>query len=217
MARTTSSVVGENIDLRIAKSMKTRGSVVAAATELFLSEGYSNTSLDRVASAAGVTKPTVYSHFKSKEGLLEAVIQNFSSRPLQEISGFLQPSDDPRIDLTNFGDYFMARIFEKDAMRFRRLAIAESKTHPNVGAAFYAAGPGMLLTHLAKYFDQQTKAGRLDVSKPKDCAEQFVGMLIGLDLLRTQIGQTLPSPTKRRRRCRETVEVCMAIYGAKSC
>ena len=202
-------------DGRVAKSALTRQRIIASATNLFSNEGYSNTSLDKVSVAAGVTKPTVYSHFKSKKGLLEAVINSISCRPIDELSEFLEPSDDPRSDLIRFGDFFMARIFEKDAMRWRRLAAAESLTHPEVGAAFYEAGPARLLVKLEKYFDLQTREGRLNVPGSANCAEQFVGMLLGLDLLRSQIGKVLPSPAKRKRRCRDAVEIFMSIYGAK--
>ena len=217
MARTKMSAEEETVDLRIAKSTQTRQRIMDAATKLFLADGYSNTSLDKVAAEAGVTKPTVYSHFKCKEGLFDSVIKRFTSSPIEELSGFLEPSEDPRSDLSNFGDFFMARSFEKDALRWKRLAAAESLTHPEVGAAFYQAGPARLLSRLGKYFELQTKAGRLCVSNSKSSAEQFIGMLLGLDLLRSQIGQPLPSAAKRKRRCRNAVEMFMATYGAKSC
>lgn len=217
MPITKMSTEDEAIDLRLAKSTQTRQRILVAATDLFLADGYSNTSLDKVATEAGVTKPTVYSHFKSKAGLFDAVIQRFTSSPIEEISGFLEPSQDPRSDLVKFADFFIVRSFEKDALRWKRLAAAESITHPEVGAAFYEAGPARLLSRLAKYFDMQTKAGRLRVSDSTSAAEQFVGMLLGLDLLRSQIGRPLPPPSKRKRRCRDAVELFMATYGAKSC
>jgi TetR/AcrR family transcriptional repressor of mexJK operon len=204
------------VDLRIAKSAQTRERIIISATELFLGDGYSNTSLDNVASEAGVTKPTVYSHFRSKKGLFDAVIRRFTSSPIKEISEFLEPSEDPRSDLIEFGDFFIVRSFQKDALRWKRLAAAESMTHPEVGEAFYKAGPAQLLSRLAKYFDLQTQAGRLNVVDSASSAEQFIGMLLGLDLLRSQIGQPLPSAAKRKRRCRDAVDLFMSTHGAKS-
>ena len=51
----------------------TTGALVAAARELFATAGYDATSLDAVASEAGVTKGAVYHHFDGKRQLFEAV------------------------------------------------------------------------------------------------------------------------------------------------
>ncbi len=51
----------------------TTTALVAAARELFATHGYDATSLDAVASEAGVTKGAVYHHFDGKRQLFEAV------------------------------------------------------------------------------------------------------------------------------------------------
>jgi AcrR family transcriptional regulator len=47
--------------------------IVAAAVDLFYKQGYSKTTLDQVAQAIHVTKPFIYSHFKSKNDLLAEI------------------------------------------------------------------------------------------------------------------------------------------------
>jgi len=47
--------------------------IVAAAVELFYKQGYTKTTLDQVAEAISVTKPFIYSHFKSKNDLLAEI------------------------------------------------------------------------------------------------------------------------------------------------
>ena len=47
---------------------------MAAAEALFSEHGYAGTSMDEVARRAGVTKPVVYDHFRSKEDLLGACV-----------------------------------------------------------------------------------------------------------------------------------------------
>ena len=53
----------------------TRARVVAAATELFVSNGYSGTTLADIARAAGVAMQSVYSAGRSKADLLQAAVQ----------------------------------------------------------------------------------------------------------------------------------------------
>lgn len=46
-----------------------------AAYVLFRERGYTRVNVDEIAAAAGITKRTLYSHFKSKDALLEAVLE----------------------------------------------------------------------------------------------------------------------------------------------
>jgi len=48
----------------------TRNQIVAAADELFYSQGLHAVSVDAIAEKAGVTKKTFYYHFKSKDDLI---------------------------------------------------------------------------------------------------------------------------------------------------
>lgn len=53
---------------------RTRQAVVSAAAGLFAEQGFAATSLDQVAAAAGVSRPTVFAAFGSKAGLLREVL-----------------------------------------------------------------------------------------------------------------------------------------------
>lgn len=52
-----------------------RDRVLNAATELFCHHGFAATGVDRIASQAGTAKSTLYAHFKSKEKLIDAVLE----------------------------------------------------------------------------------------------------------------------------------------------
>ncbi|OYU88242.1 MAG: TetR family transcriptional regulator [Bradyrhizobiaceae bacterium PARB1] len=53
----------------------TRDRIVAAANKLFYDEGIRSVSVDAVAQKAGVTKRTLYYHFKSKDDLITAYLE----------------------------------------------------------------------------------------------------------------------------------------------
>ena len=48
--------------------------ILDAALKIFAAQGYSGASMDAVAAEAGVTKPTLYSYFPSKESLFQAMM-----------------------------------------------------------------------------------------------------------------------------------------------
>jgi AcrR family transcriptional regulator len=52
-----------------------RDRLLATATELFTTRGYAATSVREIVEGAGVTKPILYHHFGSKEGIFQALIQ----------------------------------------------------------------------------------------------------------------------------------------------
>lgn len=60
---------------------QTRTALLDAADEAFLSGPWEQASLESIARAAGVTKPTLLRHFGSKQGLLEQVL----GRAIQEV------------------------------------------------------------------------------------------------------------------------------------
>lgn len=66
-----------------------RAEIIAAATTLFQSQGYENTSMQDVMDTLGIAKGTIYHYYKSKEDLFEAVIFDIVERVtarMQEIT-----------------------------------------------------------------------------------------------------------------------------------
>ncbi|MBP0446162.1 TetR/AcrR family transcriptional regulator [Roseomonas sp. SSH11] len=53
----------------------TRERIIAAASRLFYAQGVGKVSMDAVAAAAGVTKRTLYYHFRSKDDLAAAYLE----------------------------------------------------------------------------------------------------------------------------------------------
>lgn len=60
------------------KSEATRQRIIDAAYECIWRSGFARTSLDTIALRAGVTKRTLYSYFRSKDDLLEAVLAHYN-------------------------------------------------------------------------------------------------------------------------------------------
>lgn len=65
-----------------AEAAKTRQAVLDAALQVFSARGYSATTLDEVARAAGVTRGAVYWHFANKAELYRALLQMYGDRSL---------------------------------------------------------------------------------------------------------------------------------------
>jgi AcrR family transcriptional regulator len=71
---------------RAESQARTRAHLVATAKEMFLAEGYSVTSLEKVADAAGYSKGAVYSNFRNKDELCLAVLDDIHTEKAIKIA-----------------------------------------------------------------------------------------------------------------------------------
>ena len=58
--------------------------ILAAAAQLFRSQGYASTSMQEIADAIGMSRPAVYYHFKNKEELLGKLVEDVTVRTQRE-------------------------------------------------------------------------------------------------------------------------------------
>lgn len=83
--------------------------LLEVASGLFAELGYEHVSMEDVARAAGVSRPVVYEHHKSKENLYLACVQrartDYDSRV---VAALARPSADPREHLVSLVDAFMS-------------------------------------------------------------------------------------------------------------
>jgi AcrR family transcriptional regulator len=77
---------------------ETRARIIQAALECFSRSGYNQTTMDDVVAASGLSKGTLYWHFKNKEDLLESAIralfeEYFGADPLAHLSDLTTASE----------------------------------------------------------------------------------------------------------------------------
>ena len=69
--------------------------LLRAAADLFAREGFAATSLDSVASAAGVTKGSLYHHFEGKADLFEAVFERQAAEQAERVGAVAARKREP--------------------------------------------------------------------------------------------------------------------------
>ena len=58
------------------EKQKTKQRILDAALELFSTQGFEATSIAQIADAVGVRKASLYSHFDSKQDILDRLIES---------------------------------------------------------------------------------------------------------------------------------------------
>lgn len=72
-----------------------RDQLLDLAEQVFLEKGFPGASMDDVAERAGVTKPVLYDHFGSKDGLLAGVVERLGHLLLESTAAAVAPATSP--------------------------------------------------------------------------------------------------------------------------
>ena len=189
MSKTTAAIASGNKQDPMDKGR----AIVDAAAQVFLKQGYGAASMDAIATEAGVSKQTVYSHFGSKEALFEAIIQGKCAELMPPDSLKWSPGQDHEKLLCLFANRFLTTVLAAPSMSLFRVVIAESVRFPELADVFYRAGPATACDYLAGYLGKLHEAGALSVPEPKESARQFFALLRG-DLYFRRLLNLTPPP-----------------------
>lgn len=161
--------------------------IVQAAIKVFLENGYAGTSMNRVAEEADVIKATIYSHFKDKEELFAAIIEEVTFKRME--------ADTPEFEKQLHSlapDQFVSLLTQKfkiltQSQEYRallRVVIGESERFPEL-ATLYVKTVILKGMELASgYF---AKHDELKLNNPLAtahiCCGSFVAWLIWQEIL----------------------------------
>jgi TetR/AcrR family transcriptional regulator, regulator of autoinduction and epiphytic fitness len=149
--------------------------ILAGAMQEFMACGYAAASMDRIAVAAGVSKPTLYSYFQGKEGLFTALIQQMSQsdRILDKVRFLQHPiGDSLKLMAIDFLDKFAG---EQPLLSLFRLIIGESGRFPELAQTFVRNFEQPILETLSDLLAQHPD---LKVADPDVTARFFVGSMV---------------------------------------
>jgi len=95
------------------------GRILLQALKLFSEKGYDASSVREICEAAGITKPALYHHFGSKEGVFRALVEGVFAEMQAGLLEILQdPATAPERLRRIARAYFQKAIEKKDLMRF---------------------------------------------------------------------------------------------------
>jgi AcrR family transcriptional regulator len=154
------------LSAREAAAAERRATIVRAAKEVFMEEGYELASMDRIAERAGTTKRTVYDHFGAKEALFAAVVEQGCAMVIAQLPGPDDLPDDPAEGLRRAAERGVALMSSPGCVRLTRIIAGETERRPQFAATLRRAFDGGQAKFQA-WLDGRVAAGRL---KPHDTA-----------------------------------------------
>lgn len=76
------------------KEKNTKEKILEEALKLFAQSGYMGTSMNDIASKLGVTKAALYKHYKSKQEILDSIIEKMNELDIARVKQYEMPEGD---------------------------------------------------------------------------------------------------------------------------
>jgi AcrR family transcriptional regulator len=151
------------VSARARQADRRRDELLATALRLFADRGYRSTTIADIARATGTAHGLVYHYFRSKDDLLEAILDRYTFLPrLREILA-VSPDRPADVVLAEIAVSFSRLLDERTDLL--RLVVAESATNPVVARALaHVMDEGLVL--LNDYQRARIEAGELRPHDP---------------------------------------------------
>jgi AcrR family transcriptional regulator len=189
--------------------------ILDGARQVFGQDGYERASVDRIAASAGVSKATVYRHFKDKQTLFIAVVVDTCDDMRDALERALpEPGGDVEEALRTLGERVVKMSLSPSVIALHRQTIGEAQRIPGVGRMVYERGTSAIQELVAAHLLRWANAGALAVADAWSAAIDFVALCRGDLLIRARL-EVLESPFDGEvsANVRRAVRVFMRGYG----
>jgi TetR/AcrR family transcriptional regulator, mexJK operon transcriptional repressor len=191
-----------------------RAAILDVAREAFLEEGYSATSMSRIAVMVGGSKATLYSYFPSKKELFVAVIDRETNQLYDRIFNVKLMLGEPRAAFTDLVRRCVSALLSDTIIKGYRLIIAEAGRFPEIAKTSYELAVRRGLERMALYFGQAMVEGALRPCDPMQVAETFLDLAAGsLHTQRLWNAIDTVKPEALEAEARRITSAFLAAYG----
>lgn len=162
------------------KDLAKRAAILDAAKRMFTQHGFEGASMDQIATEAGVSKLTVYSHFGDKESLFVAAVRSYCEQQLpSSLFQTEEPGQPLRERLLAIAHAFYSMISNPQAVAGHRVLCSPQLSDSPLPRMFWEAGPQRVQDEFAALLRRRIAAGELDIPDVPRAAAQFFALLKG--------------------------------------
>lgn len=183
--------------------------ILDGARRIFLRDGFDGASMNDIVRAAGVSKGTLYVYFPSKEALFAELVRHDKRQQAERHCQWVNETGDVREALTRVGRSFLTNMVRPDHVAQVRTVIAVAPRFPEIGRAFWEAGPDFGRRRLAALLRRHAVSGAIVVDDFDRAAVQFVQLCQGEGYRRVLFGL---DDTISDDEITETVDAAVAVF-----
>ena len=194
-----------------------RCAIIAAATAVFVRDGYIGASIDAIAEEASVSRQTIYNQIGDKEKLFVEVVRGIneqgSARLVETLATFPDAPEDIGRELVAFATRLTRNCLCDDNSRaLRKLIENEGTRYPELFETWKDYGPGKNWPAISARFARLARAGDIELDDPDLAARQFMA-LIGADLPNEP--GAMVSDAQLEQAARNGVKTFLRAYGKR--
>jgi TetR/AcrR family transcriptional regulator, mexJK operon transcriptional repressor len=155
------------------------------ATKLFMERGFEGTSIDAVAEAAGVSKPTVYARYHDKRDLFAAVLRGrirLWLAPLSAAAEAQATEASPKSIKTTLHElsrHMLAYTLAPEAGALQRILSAQAVQFPELAKLANEEGWLRAVRGVSSLLRQSAARGQIKVDDPELAADMFLNLVLG--------------------------------------
>ena len=138
-----------------------REAILDVAAEVFMEVGYSAASMSVIAARVGGSKGTLYNYFRSKEELFSAYVERYCAHQQELMDEMISQGSDVRSVLAGLGASLLHVVTSGFGLRNFTLIVSEAGRAPEIGRAFYQAGPMRGVSRLTHFIERAIGEGQL--------------------------------------------------------
>ena len=176
-----------------------RKELIKYATGMFLEMGYEKASMNNLVKRSGSSKSTIYKHFRSRQALFIAVLDEIIRDHLDPIENLDLTTLSIKEGLKLIGRTSLKVITSKDFVNLCRIIHAEAERIPDVGKTYFEHGPKRGMAGVTKYLTTMVEMGRVRCADPATAAEYFWGMILYKPMLERYCGIRGPLTARERK------------------
>jgi len=197
------------------KDPEKRAAILEAAKRMFTDGGLEGTSMEALAHAAGVSKLTLYSHFKSKEELFQQAVMAKCREHTPEEYFDIRARLPLRERLRLIAGGFIDLIMSPEAMGLYRMMTAQAGGTP-LARLFWEAGPERSMRDFSTLLEAARAAGELEFKDARRTASHFFCLIKGESHLKMMVGAaTEPTKAEKRRHIEDVLDLFLKAYGKR--
>lgn len=161
------------------KDLAKRAAILAAAERMFLRHGFEGVSMDQIASEAGVSKLTVYSHFGDKDALFAEAAKAYCEQQMPSSVFDPAPATPLREKLMEIATSFFTMVSSPEAISGHRLLCTPQMVEKRLARLFWEGGPLRVQNAFAGFLEQRVAACELEIEDVSRASAQFFSLLKG--------------------------------------
>ena len=159
--------------------------LLEVATHLFMERGFDGTSIDAVAEAAGISKPTVYARYHDKRDLFAAVLRKRIRDWLAPLSAAAEAQATEakpksiKTTLHELSRHMIAYTLAPEAGACQRILSAQAVQFPELAKLANEEGWLRAVRGVSSILSQSAARGQIKVDDPELAADMFLNLVLG--------------------------------------